>query len=445
MGVLAKVAGIVLAISLMTFIIFFGRLPIFRRTPISWLHSFFVVRVPGAVLAVDKRLTGGRCTTSLQRFGNYMMNDKHPTVVIFFLILLVGSEYMAVPSAWPFLTGMQQVIVVILCMLPYVFLYLATYSDPGTISIGSLKYHLSLYPYDYALFHPGAQCYTCRMLKPPRSKHCPICKRCIGRLDHHCIFVNNCVGVGNHHWFLLLLLSTALLTSYGGWTGLHVLGDRVVERVPSWSLLPWRAYEAVGSDSALAGTVLATAPRKMKFDTWLMYLSWAMKNFVHLGSVSLLGILISPLVWGLLAYNLWNIWTGQTTNESLKWSDWKYDMEDGLVYKRRMSHERRPAVVAAIVEAGATDALSLSTRWPAEAAHVLVRSEDGNPPALDREDLPGVGEWERVWTLRNVENLYDLGFLNNLRDIFIPNYQFNTNGLPPAERRGRPRRRVPWK
>ena len=407
-----------------------------------------MTHVPNAVLAVDRRLTGGRCTSSLQRFGSFMMNDKHPTVVIFFLVLLVGSEYMAVPSAWPFLTGFQRVCVVVLCTLPYVFLYLSVYSDPGTVSLGSLKHHLSLYPYDYALFHPGARCYTCNLLKPPRSKHCPICKRCVGRLDHHCIFINNCVGVGNHHWFLLLLLSTAMLVSYGGWTGTRILGDRVVERFPTWSLLPWRAYEpAPGANphSALAGTVLAGTRRKLSWDMWLVYLSWGMKNYIHLGSVSLLAMLLSPLVWGLLAYNLWNVWTGQTTNESLKWSDWKYDMDDGLVYKRRMSHERRPSVVAATADARGTHPLSAPTRWPVEAEHVLVRSEDGQAPAANDKDLPGVGEWERVWTLRDVENLYDLGFWNNLKDIFIPNYQFNTRGLPTAERRGRPRKRVPRK
>ncbi|KJR85316.1 DHHC zinc finger domain protein [Sporothrix schenckii 1099-18] len=429
MGVIAKMAGIVLAISLLTFIIFFGRLPIFRRTPIAWLYTFFVANLPGGVLAVDRAVTGGRFTSSLKRFGHFMMNDKHPTVLIFFLVLLAGSEWMAIPSAWAFMGTVQRMAVVVSSALPYVFLYLAAYTDPGTVSMGSLKHHLSLYPYDYGLFHPGARCYTCNLLKPPRSKHCPVCKRCIGRLDHHCIFINNCVGVGNHHWFLLLLLSTAFLASYGGWMGLCILRDRVVERFPSWSMLPWRAYEMSGG--ALANTPLATRP--MSMETWLMLLSWGMKNYIQLGSVSLLGLLISPLVWGLLAYNLWNVWTGQTTNESLKWSDMKCDMEDGLVYKRRLD-------VAATVSASAS-----SSRWPLVPEHVFVLCEDGNPPPPNEKDLPGVGDWERVWTLRDAENLYDLGFWSNLKDIFIPNYQFNTKDLPAAERRGRPRRRVPRK
>ena len=377
--------------------------------------------MPNAILAIDRRATGGRFTASLVRFGDFMMNDKHPTVLIFFLLLLAGSEYMAVPTAWGLLSGLQRSTVAVLCTLPYVFLYLAAYSDPGAVSMGNLKHHLMLYPYDYALFQPGARCHTCNLLKPPRSKHCPICKRCVARLDHHCIFINNCVGVGNHHWFLLLILSTAVLASYGGWVASSLVGQQVQERFPNWSLLPWRARDS---------------GQPMSWSAWLIFLSWGMKNHVQLGSIGLLGLLISPLIWGLLVYSMWNVWTGQTTNESLKWSDWKCDMEDGYVYKRRMSHERRPSV------ADAPGVPTSGTRWPVEAEHVLYCAHDGTPPAPNDKTLAGVGEWEKVYSLHDVENIYDLGFWNNLKDIFVPNYQFNTLGLPSAERRGRPRKRA---
>lgn len=410
-----------------------------------------MVHLPNGILAVDQRLTAGRFTTSLRRFGNYLMNDRHPTILLFFLALLVVSEYMAIPTAWPFLSGVQRFAVLVLSALPYVFLYLAAFSDPGYVSLGNLKQHMLLYPYDYALFQPGVRCHTCNLLKPPRSKHCPVCKRCIGRLDHHCIFINNCVGVGNHHWFMLLLLSTAVLCSYGGWVGLGLVADRVVERFPTWSLAPWRAleaadYTAASAAAAAAGGGKPVPLRKMSWSTWLVLLSWGMKNYIHLGSVSLLGLLISPLVWGLLAYNLWNVWTGQTTNESLKWSDWKADMEDGFVFRRRMSHERRPSTTAAnaaaAVEAVVGKGVALATRWPVEAEFALTRTDDGNPPPPNDKTLPGVGEWERVWTMRDVDNLYDLGFWRNLQDICIPNYQFHAPGLPSIERRGRPRKRV---
>lgn len=82
MGTVAKIATVVLAISFMTFVAFFGRLPALRNTPIAWLHRAIWVHLPNSVLALDRRLTGGRCTESLVRFGRFMMHDRHPTVMV---------------------------------------------------------------------------------------------------------------------------------------------------------------------------------------------------------------------------------------------------------------------------------------------------------------------------------------------------------------------------
>eukprot|EP00051_Salpingoeca_urceolata_P028167 m.485374 g.485374 ORF g.485374 m.485374 type:complete len:609 (+) comp23794_c0_seq1:61-1887(+) len=49
-------------------------------------------------------------------------------------------------------------------------------------------------------------CTSCVLRKPYRSKHCPICKRCVAKFDHHCPFVDNCVGSRNHRYFMFYLL-----------------------------------------------------------------------------------------------------------------------------------------------------------------------------------------------------------------------------------------------
>ncbi len=317
---------------------------------------------------------------------------------------------MALPTAWGLLTWAQRVTLTVAVVLPYVFLYLSAFSDPGIVTPANVGHHMTLYPYDFALFHPGVGCRTCATANPAGSKHCPICKGCIARLDHHCIFINNCVGAGNHHWFLLLLLSTGVLTLYGGTLGLSLIAAKIRERDTAWALLPWAS--------------------SLDWHDWLVMWSWGLQDRVGLGSVSLLTLMTSPLVWGLVGYNVWNVWSGVTTNESMKWCDLQCDMDDGLVFRRRMAPGRPkdPHLEAP------------RTRWPAEPDQIIVARFDGQPPPA-ADSFPGEGEWEPVWRLRDVENLYDLGFWDNLVDIFVPGYLFTDPDEPVAEVRGRRRRK----
>jgi palmitoyltransferase len=312
------------------------------------------------------------------------------------------------PTAWPQIGTLTKITGTISILLPYVFLYLSAFTDPGYITSANHIPEMARYPYDFTLFHPGNECSTCRFLKPARSKHCSVCKRCIAKNDHHCIFINNCVGARNQHWFILLLLSTAVLTLYGGLLGMHIMSSKMRARFPYWALLPWRANAGAG----------------MPLKQWLIIWSWGMHDGVAMAAVTLLALMTSPLVWGLLGYHVWLVYCGTTTNESMKWSDWQAEMDDGFVFKRR-------------VEKGRAKDLRIEpawTRWPVEPEQVLVRTVDGKPPAQDA-DLPGVGEWEAVWRLKDVENLYDIGFWDNLLDVFVPGFMFRDPRMPVSESR----------
>ncbi|KAI0518064.1 DHHC zinc finger protein [Xylaria bambusicola] len=406
MGLIAKVATVVLAISFMTFVAFFGRLPALRRTPIAWMYRALWVYMPNGVLALDQALTGGRIIASAGAFGHSVWYGRHPTVLIFYILLLSVGEILYLPGAWPRLNGFHQVAGAIVIILPYVFLYLAAYSDPGVITAATHTHYMSLYPYDFTLFHPGQECRTCRILKPPRSKHCAVCKRCVARLDHHCVFINNCVGYGNQHWFLLLLLSTAVLTTYGGVLGLRMISENAQTRSSLFSL--WKHHQ-------------------QSWHHYFILLSYGIQRDAGVGSVTLLVIMTSPLVWGLLAYHIYLIYCGTTTNESMKWQDWQAEMTDGFAFRRRLpvQRNRHPRFEATW------------TRWPVEPAQILVRTEDGEPP----NDMapPGEGPWERVWHLRDMENIYDIGFWDNLVDIFVPNHSFRAEPQGDLERGKRPK------
>ncbi|KAF3761492.1 zf-DHHC-domain-containing protein [Cryphonectria parasitica EP155] len=414
MDTLTTIVLFILFISFMTFVAFFGRLPALRNTPIAWLHRFMWDTLPSAVLALDQKVTGGRLSSCMRRFGNHMLYDRHPTVLIFYIVLLFGGEALFIPTVWPLLSATQRLTVTIFIACPYIFLWLSATSDPGYITPENHTFQMAQYPFDFAMFHPGAHCRTCQLLKPARSKHCSICKHCIAKSDHHCIFINNCVGAGNLHWFILLLLSTAVLLTYGTCLGLSLLNLAIKVRYPDFSMWP-------------------PAATNYNWDTYFLLWSHALQSNVGMGAVTLLMLLTAPLVWGLWAYNIYMIWAGTTTNESLKWSDWKLDIADGYAYRRCMSPTREKDLRFE----------PAWTKWPVESQQIMIHTDNG-PPRADSTNIPGRGEWTRVVALAEVDNLYDLGFWDNLRDVFWPRYRFaKGGGIPVGERvdRGRQRER----
>jgi ankyrin repeat protein len=54
-------------------------------------------------------------------------------------------------------------------------------------------------------------CHTCRIVKPLRSKHCRVTRRCVLVFDHHCPFVGATIGLYNYLYFFLFLVTFCLM------------------------------------------------------------------------------------------------------------------------------------------------------------------------------------------------------------------------------------------
>ncbi|KAF9888691.1 copper transport protein [Aspergillus nanangensis] len=140
-------------------------------------------------------------------------------------------------------------------------------------------------------------------------------------------------------------------------------------------------------------------------------------------AVTLLMVMTAPLAMAFLAYHVYLIWAGMTTNESAKWSDWKEDIADGVVFKSTKAEVYSDSPLPG--EHPAAQAF-----WPVKSEQVLVVADE--PPREGCIIRPGTNEinqpvsseagldkrWIPVHSMREIDNIYDLGFWRNLRHVF---------------------------
>ncbi|KAI4102523.1 MAG: hypothetical protein L6R37_004350 [Teloschistes peruensis] len=161
--------------------------------------------------------------------------------------------------------------------------------------------------------------------------------------------------------------------------------------------------------------------------TWSQYggyWSWALTLDHRIGGVGLVALLTAPLALIMFGYHVYLIWAGATTNESSKWSEWRSCIDEGLVYKWVGGTGTTAQGMCEIN-------IEPPVAWPIHSDQRLFRSEDGRPPVarpngIDPHTNPDGPEsspaacWKSVYGLHEIENLYDLGFWDNVKDVFFP-------------------------
>ena len=423
MEMIKTIAWVVGFISFVVFIALFGRLPVFRRTPIGWTHRLLLQYIPQALIRLDHTLTGQRITRSITRLYSYLLHERHPVVMVIFTILQCGSEMLFIPPASPYLPSIHKYLVLpILVILPYLSLWLSYSTSGHHINTASYPAALIRYPYDYTLYHPHQRCRTCHLPKPARSKHCSICKTCIERQDHHCIWINNCVGLHNYHYFIALLISISCLLAYGAWTGFSIL-DRILQE----AFVPTRLTRG-----SLTTKRWSTG---LSWGEWFNVYSVVIATNARIGAVTLLACMTFPLALGFVAYHAYLVWAGCTTNETAKWTDLREDVWDNLVWKARIADVKAeyPGPLDERIVYDPEHYLDQSKtngrkpRWAngKEADWWVIRTKQGEPPKRWQLTEDGKQEtviderWIEVRNMKEVDNMYDLGVRANFQDTVL--------------------------
>lgn len=220
-----------------------------------------------------------------------------------------------------------------------------------------------------------------------------------------------CVGRKNYKYFLALLLSLGVLTIYAVCLGYGILSSRLQQ-----------AFEHAQSSSSSGSTAAVGLPWYTDggITLNLRRFAAAIGDDVRIGSVFLLTLMCMPLPFGLLAFHIYLIWAGTTTSETSKWEMWKDFIKDRMAFMARRSQVYYPP----------DPAVEPEVRWPVVSDQTLRCTNQGKHPRLgylfndlnyeivlpNDPDAPEDLRWVRVRHMREVVNLYDMGFKNNLRD-----------------------------
>ncbi|KAG5355123.1 Palmitoyltransferase SWF1 [Yarrowia sp. B02] len=367
----------ILVISVFTFVALFGALPQFEGSTV-WKFRKWIVSRPAVIRSWDSKYTGGRisrvsgvCGSAIAPVAPWLV----PILYCAFTTYMFSAYY---EDLHPFIAENHWYyawLAPVAYTILVVSFVLATFSDPGVITKQNHAQILGQFAYDEVLFLEDMECSTCKFAKPARSKHDRFTNKCVAKFDHYCLWINNTVGLYNYRWFLFFLLGNV-------WT------------------LCWGALLA-----ALKMVVMVDAEFKNNPHPPNVFKRWWYVILINenkrVGIIFLISLSTGALACAFTAMHFYYIYLGATTNETDKWGDIHAAVAEGSVWMFQ-----RPG-------------------FTPERSIMLQKDEQGRPNRLlTQAEKDYIEQHDLALTQltdhKPIVNIYDKGFLNNLKAVMFP-------------------------
>ncbi|KAJ4460241.1 putative palmitoyltransferase swf1 [Paratrimastix pyriformis] len=290
---------------------------VFRGTIVQKAAIFVTQSIPRIFASLCAMVCPKKIASRCDGCQNICIFERNPLVKFFYGFITAGVSYTyfghirhVIPSETiPTYHSVTFPLTIAFSIVSWVIVRLA---DPGVIPPTpgpDQKKHYNNYPHDFYMFPDQKICPVCQILRPPRSKHCRLCNRCVSKFDHHCPWLNRCVGAGNYHYFLLFLLSNAILCIYTVMISYRSLRDIAVRD----------QYMKMVFRETTTGRYIPMSYSLLVRVLWDRHLAvvWA---GIFTGFISIVLV-------GFLTYHLSLTVRNITTNESIKLSDCEKEKE----------------------------------------------------------------------------------------------------------------------
>lgn len=161
----------ILVFSLLTFSVLFGHIPSLRNSPVGWINYGITSLLPSCLATLDRVISGGRLSAYVATKSRRVMHERHPSVLVMYLVLFLGGVYIFTTRLLPQLARSHLTVIPVMIAAPLYTLYKAANTDPGYITATNHAHYLEKYSYDGVLFRSGHECTTCLRLKPYTHLH----------------------------------------------------------------------------------------------------------------------------------------------------------------------------------------------------------------------------------------------------------------------------------
>lgn len=271
----------------------------------GYISKFLFNTIPKYISIISKGIFGDKIHKYLASVIDYITNQRNPLLQIMYLVIINGcfilwllygqihlpTRYVKEYHAYIGVLG------IIICHLTF---FTACSASPGALSKenSAMFCHQS---FDHLLYTDNNICSTCQIIKPARSKHCSLCNACVPIFDHHCIWLNQCVGELNYRHFLNFLVVHIVFFYYVTYQLYCIAVDEIYTK---------DLFNATFMDVNTGAHFNAT---------YTLVFTHILNTKLVVCILCLFAGVMGCAVLFFLAFHLYLLTIGQTTNETFKW------------------------------------------------------------------------------------------------------------------------------